>query len=143
MTRKRKSRNMEERSFRDSFLFKFSSKILLSCLVVIIFLTLTQCTVKKPESPTWTTNLTVPLVNRTYTMEEIINMMDQEGLIIDGDSNIIYTFTEEIDTVTIDQVNLTIDDISVTPFSEQLGVVDIDSPARDSVTVTLDDQVVV
>jgi len=139
MTRRRKTRDLEEKSLRDSFLFKFSSKILFSFLVVIIFLTLTQCTVKKPEAPTWTTNLTVPVVNRTYTMEEIITMMDQEGLIIDADSNIIYTFTEEIDTVTIDQVNLTIEDISVTPFSEQLGVFTIDAPARDSVTVSLDE----
>ncbi|MBN1212626.1 MAG: hypothetical protein JXA92_08610 [candidate division Zixibacteria bacterium] len=139
MTRKRKARDLEEKSFRDSFLFKFSSKILLSFLVVIIFLTLTQCTVKKPEAPTWTTNLTVPVVNRTYTMEEIVSMMDQEGLIIDEDSNVIYTFTEEIDTVTLDRVNLTIDDITVTPFSEHLGVVDIDAPSRDSVTVSLDD----
>ena len=139
MTRRRKTKDTDVKSLRDSFLFKFSSKILLSLLVVVVFLTLIQCTVKKPEAPTWTTNLTVPVVNRTYPMEEIISMMDQEGLIIDEDSNIIYTFTEEIDTVTIDQVNLTIDDISVTPFSEQLGVVEIDAPARDSVTVSLDE----
>ncbi|MDD5425386.1 MAG: hypothetical protein PHN52_02705 [candidate division Zixibacteria bacterium] len=139
MTRKKKSRNQGEREFRDSFLFKFSSKILLSFIVVVIFLTLTQCTVRKPESPTWTTNLTIPLINRTYPMQEIISRIDQAGVIMDSNSNIIYTITEEIDTVFIDQVNLTLDDLSIAPFSEHLGIVSIKSPSRDSVIVGLDE----
>ncbi|MFZ5979758.1 MAG: hypothetical protein ACOYVF_03920 [Candidatus Zixiibacteriota bacterium] len=137
--KKRKRTNSDGKDFRDSFLFKFGTKILLTGIVVVVFLTLTSCTIKKPESPTWTTNLTVPLVNRTYPMEELVSKMDQDGIEIDSNSNIVYTITEEIDTVTIDPQHLALDDISVSPFSERLGVVSIDAPAKDSAVVSFDD----
>ena len=44
-------------------------------MVVLIFLTLTQCTVNKPEAPQWTTQFVLPLVSRTYEMPEIIDKM--------------------------------------------------------------------
>ena len=137
--KKRRKSSSDMKEVQDSFLFKFGTKILLTFIVVVIFLTLTQCTIKKPESPTWTTNLTVPLVNRTYPMEELISKMDQNGIELDGDSNIVYTITEEIDTVVIDQAHLAIDDITVSPFSQRLGVVSIDAPAKDSATVSFDE----
>ena len=137
--KKRKRTNSDGKDIRDSFLFKFGTKILLTGIVVVVFLTLTSCTIKKPESPTWTTNLTVPLVNRTYPMEELVSKMDQDGIEMDEENNIVFTITEEIDTVVIDQAHLAVDDITVSPFSERLGVVSIDAPAKDSATVNFND----
>ena len=70
-------RNDEPIEFWNSFFFKFSSKIFLGFFVVLVFLTLTQCTVKTPESPVWNTTFVMPVVNRTYNMQEIIEKMDR------------------------------------------------------------------
>jgi len=115
---------------------KFGSKLALSLFVVIVFLTLVQCTVKKPEAPTWNTQFTVPLVNRTYDMAEIVERIDQEGIGLDGDSNVIYSLTRDIDTVTLNSDELTTSDLSYS-VSEQLGEVSVDPPTLAPATVDL------
>ncbi|RKX27804.1 MAG: hypothetical protein DRP45_00145, partial [Candidatus Zixiibacteriota bacterium] len=89
-------------------MIRFGSKLLLGSVVVLLFLTLTQCTVKKPEAPTWTTQLTVPVVNRTYAMEEIVDKIDEDGISMDAEGSILFTFSEEIDPVVVDSSELTI-----------------------------------
>ena len=74
MTRKRNARkNDAETPWNERFMFKYGSRLLLGITVIVVFLTLAQCTVEKPESPQWSTRLTVPIVNRTYDMEELVN----------------------------------------------------------------------
>ena len=111
----------------DSGLFKFGTKVGLSLIIMILALTLMQCTVKKPESPTWDTQLTVPLINRTYAMSEIIDKMDQDGIAMDVDSAITFSVGEEIDTVTLDADNLATDDMIYRAI-QQLGLIDIPAP---------------
>ncbi len=115
---------------------KFGSKLALGLVVVIVFLSLVQCTVKKPEAPTWTTQFAVPLVNRTYEMAEIVEKIDQEGIGMDLDSNIVYTLSRDIDTVTLNSDELTTTDLSYS-VSEQLGEVSIDPPIMPPATVDL------
>lgn len=110
-----------------SWLFKFGTKFLLSIVVAIVALSLMQCTVKKPESPTWNTQFVLPLVNRTYTMSEIVDKIDQNGLSIDADSNVIFSVSREIDTVRLDADEMTTADLSYTVF-EQIGQVDVAAP---------------
>lgn len=124
--------------FTDSWLFKFSTKLMLGLVVVVVFLTLTQCTVKKPEAPTWTTQVTVPLVNRTYAMPEIIDKIDQEGIELTDDSAVVYSFSRDIDTLTLDNDELSTSDVSYS-VSEVLGLVTISAPPDDSQAVALDD----
>ena len=139
MTRKRsRSRTTSPEEFLESPLFRLGTRLFLGLTVVVIFLTLVQCTVKKPESPEWTTNLTVPLINRTYEMSELVWRMDQDGVQMDEDSNIIYTITQEIDTVTLDQDNLSISDID-TSISQQIGLTDVDPPSIAPVTVSFEE----
>ncbi len=139
MTRRRKrSKNDHSKEFLESSLFRFGSRFLLGFIVVLIFLTLVQCTVKKPQSPEWTTHLTVPLINRTYPMSEIIWRMDQEGLEMDEDSNVIYTITEEIDTARFDQNDLSTSDIDTT-ISQQIGLIEVDPPSIAPMTVDFSD----
>jgi hypothetical protein len=135
MARKRSSRRQEEHGIRDSRLFTFSTKMALSLVIAVIFLTLVQCTVKKPESPTWNTNLVVPVVNRTYPMSEIIRKIDQEGITMDQDSNVIYTLTRDIDTISLDADNLSTGDLSYS-FAQQIGLMEIDPPSVPPVTVS-------
>ncbi|MBD3402086.1 hypothetical protein GF420_04260 [candidate division GN15 bacterium] len=125
--RKAKRRNDESRDVRDSFLVNVVSKFGLGLFVVVIFLTLVQCSIKKPEAPEWNTNLNVPVVNRTYTMAELVDKIDQEGISMNEDSNVVYSFSEDLDTVRLDNDNLTTDDMSYS-VSQQLGVIDLDPP---------------
>lgn len=136
MARKQKRRTDPSEGFGDSFLFRFGSKLFLSLAVAVAFLTLAQCTIKKPESPQWNTRLTVPVVNRTYSMEELIRKIDQEGLEIDSSGIVTYSITEDLDTVQLEEDLLTTSDLSYV-ISEQVGTVRLDPPDVDPVTVSL------
>ena len=135
MRKRRKSANTYE-AFGDAFLFKFVTKLFLGLVVVVTFLTLVQCTIKKPESPQWNTKLTVPVVNRTYSMEELIRKIDQEGIDIDSSGAVTYSITEDLDTVRLEEDLLTTSDLSYT-VSEQVGAVSLDPPNIDPVAVSL------
>ncbi|MCP4684000.1 MAG: hypothetical protein GY867_01000 [bacterium] len=138
MSRRRQSNRAKVKSgnLSDSPWLKFGSKIGLSLVVVILFLSLVQCTIKKPEAPTWTTQFTVPLVNRTYEMAEIVDKIDQEGIGIDADSNVVYSLTRDIDTVALDGDELTTSNLSYA-VTEQLGEVSIDPPVLSPATMDL------
>ena len=139
MARRRKTKPVDSsEGFLTSVMFRIGSKLLLGLVVVVIFLTLVQCTIKKPESPTWNTTLTVPVVNRTYPMEEIVRKIDQDGIQMDPDSNVIYTVSYDLDTITLDNDNLTAPDISYS-FSEVLGPIEIDPPTVAPVMTSIGD----
>ena len=73
MPRKQKSKRI---SFSDSFLLKYGLKVILSFIVIVVFLTAVQCNIEKPEAPTWNTQMVIPVVNRVYHMDEIIEKID-------------------------------------------------------------------
>ena len=133
---RRNKKSKSEKTLVDRFLFRLGSKIALGLFVAVVFLTLIQCTVKKPESPSWTTHATVPAVNRTYPMEELVEMADQEGLEMDGTGNVTYTISEDLDTVRLEDDILTTANISYVT-SERVGIVTIDAPPPSSVTIAL------
>ena len=126
--RQQRATDISTEGVLESGLFKFGTKLALSLVVMILALTFMQCTVKKPESPTWNTQLTIPLINRTYSMSEIIDKMDQDGITMDADSAIIFSVTEDIDTVTLDADNLATGDMTYQAV-QQLGLIDIPAPA--------------
>ncbi len=125
-----------ETPWTDRFIFKFGSRMLLGITIIAVFLTIAQCTIEKPESPEWTTRLTVPIVNRTYDMEELVNKIDQEGVGIDQQGNITFSISEALDTVRLDADVLATDDLTYS-VTEVLGVVSIDPPTIDPVSVSL------
>ena len=100
-------------------------KGLLCLVIVLVVLTLIQCSIEKPVAPTFTTNLTVPLVNRTYSIREIIDKIDQPGLSLDSAGDVFFSVEKELDTVKIgDKLNLsdlskeftgTLGEVSLTP----------------------------
>jgi hypothetical protein len=136
MVRKRTKHRLRSDSFWDSFVFKYGSKLLLGLVVVVIFLTLVQCTIKKPESPVWNTKFTIPAVNRTYGMEELIRKMDQEGIGIDSSGMVTYSITKDLDTIQLEEDLLSTADLSYTA-SENVGTVRIGPPSVDPVSISL------
>jgi len=137
MARKRTAKRTDTETPRnDRFLVKYGSRMLLGITVIVLFLTLAQCTVKKPESPEWNTRLTVPVVNRTYDMEELVDKIDQDELGFDQAGNVTFTISESLDTVHLDADVLATDDISY-GVTESLGAVAIEPPVIDPVSVSL------
>lgn len=123
----------------ESFLFKYGLKIIVGIVVVLVFLTAVQCSIKKPESPTWTTHLTVPAVNRTYLMPEIVGKIDQPGIFMDSTGEVMFSFEAELDTISVSD-NLSTEDIS-NYVVDVLGQVTIKPDAPDPVSVNLSDYV--
>ena len=129
MTRRSNRRNSEDANLTvGGWLFKFGTKLLLTAVVVVVALSLLQCTVKKPESPTWDTQLTLPLLNRTYPMSEIVDKMDQDGITIDSNSNVVFSINRDIDTVRLDADAMTTADLSYS-LIQSLGQIDIPAPS--------------
>ncbi len=139
-------------SLRDSALMNYGLKFIVGTVIILIFLTTVQCSFKKPEAPTWTTSLTIPMVNRTYEMSEIINKIDQPNLYVDstfdstgadGISYYSYTpvfaYSETLDTISVAD-NLTIDDI-VHRAAETLGEITIYPDDPNPVVINLSDYV--
>jgi len=54
-----------------------------------------QCEFKQLDAPNWDVDLKVPLINKTYTMQELVD--DEESLTVDAQDRIIYTYKDSID----------------------------------------------
>jgi hypothetical protein len=121
----------------ESMILGYCLKILLGIIAVIAFLTMIQCTVKKPEAPTWSTNLTLPLINKTYLMPEIIRKIDQPGLSLDSNGDVIFSFRKELDTLRVSE-NLNSSDIHQVA-AENLGEININPGNPTPITVNLSD----
>lgn len=136
MKKARRRGSKETVNFWDSFVFKFSSRVLIGVVIILIFLSISQCTIKSPESPSWDTNFVVPVINRTYTMQELIDKADQPELFIDTNGQVAFSITEEIDPV-----GLALDDFSANDLNyaanRDLGPISIDPPSISPVTVSL------
>ncbi len=127
-------------TFRDKTLLNLGLKCCLGLVVVLIFLTAVQCTLKKPESPTWTTQLVVPMVNRTYLMPEIIDRIDQPNIYYDStgaEDQVVFRYSEDIDTIEVTD-NLSTPDISHSGGSA-LGEVTIFPDNPNPVSISLGD----
>lgn len=107
----------------ESFFVRYGFKIMVSFLTILIFLTCVRCTVEKPESPIWTTTLTIPVINRTYKMSEIITDLDQAGLTLDASDTITFSFDETLDTIKLTE-DLTLDSL-INVVGDSIGKVTI------------------
>lgn len=135
MAKKRVSRDEEEpRDLFSSRLFKLGTRLGLALVVIFIFLTLTQCTIERPKAPQWDTQLTVPVVNRTYLMPELIEKINQEGISLDG-NDVVFSISHEVDTFSIGAEQLRTDNLAFS-VSQQLGNVDLTPPTVDPLAVS-------
>ena len=135
MKRKKSIRSRaESTSFFESRLFKIAAKLVFGLIIVFIILTCTQCSIEKPEAPSWNTSVVVPLVNRSYSMEELIDRMDQDEIEMDSSGQISYKYSWVMDTILLNEDELQTADISYA-MSEQLGDIEILGPTVDPARV--------
>lgn len=123
-------------NFWNGFVFKFSTKFIIGLIIVLVFLTLAQCTIETPEAPSWDTQFTVPVINRTYDMEELISKVDQEDLGIDTNDFVYFSLSEDLDPQGLDPADFSTSDLSHT-VAEQLGTISIGAPNVDPATINL------
>ena len=115
------------------------SHIVCAFVVVFLFLTLAQCTIKKPEAPSWDTNFVIPLVHKTWDMPELIDKINQDQLTVDSAGNPIFYFRRVLDTVNVSG-SFAVDDASLT-LAESLGVVELDPFNGTGVSIVLADYI--
>lgn len=136
---RRRNREMEEPvTFWQTGLFKFITRLLLGAGVILVFLTLAQCTVKKPEAPEWNTTFVVPVVNRTYDMVELVDKIDQDEIIIDTSGDVAFSVSEDLDTVQLSDDDFSVPGLAYA-FNRVLAPVEIEQPAPVNALVSLDD----
>jgi len=103
--------------------FQFQIGLLLLFAAGVI---ITGCSIERPEAPSWESTWDLPLSNKTYTIEEIIEEMDSDEIVFDSLGNPSFSISQDIDTVSVGD-NLTSAAVNQA-YSDSLGVIDIDAP---------------
>jgi hypothetical protein len=125
MARRRARRRPDERpNFWESLVFKWGTKLFLGVLIVVVLLTVVQCSLESPKAPSWDTQLTVPLTSHQYNMAEILERINQDGLTMDSAGVVSYSISEQLDTVFVDTADLSTPDLSYS-IQKQLDDVNI------------------
>lgn len=107
-------------------------------LLLVIGCTLFNgCSIEKPSPPSWDTQWRLPLVNKSYSVLDIIEEIDQEGLTYDSLGNPEIYVNQDIDTLEVGD-NLTSPGYH-RRLLETLGTVEIESPGPQLVSLDLDD----
>lgn len=88
-------------------------------ILFLIFLTLVQCSVKKPSAPSWNSSYNLPLLIKSYDMKTLIEKIDDPALRIDSLGNLGIYIQEDFDTIWIRE-NLEISPLAQT-FKDTIG----------------------
>ncbi len=70
----------------------------------LMFLTLFQCSLKKPSSPVWETDLILPLINKSYDMVTIIEEADEPSLYVDSLGELCFSYQVDLDTTRVEEL---------------------------------------
>ncbi len=89
---------------------------------VIAFLA--GCSLPSPQSPTWTTEVTVPLANKLYDIPYIVDHADQPELVWDSISGARFEVSRELDTIFIEN-NIRFESLTE-GFSRVLGTFELE-----------------
>lgn len=118
-----------------SFLTRWNF-IWVSFFLIVFTMTGFNCSFQKPSAPSWDVDVTIPLVSKVYTMEEIAD--DQESINADSTTGLLsFEETSELDEYRVgDQLDM--DNIEDS-FTLELGSFDIDSPGSEFTSVQLNE----
>ncbi len=117
---------IENRSLHAKNFWKF-------CSALFIVFNFNACSFDTPEAPRWDASLTVPLINRYYTMDELLD--DEPSLSVDSAGQLHYLFDTELDAFQVGD-QLTFEEFSDS-YSTSIGQLTLDSPGGANLTLTL------
>jgi hypothetical protein len=104
------------------------SKALLSLFLLAVAADLfsTACSIRKPEAPSWMTDWEIPLVNRTFTVSDLLDDMSGDNIVLDDSANPFIQFSQGFDTISLDQ-SLMVEGGHL-DLKDSVGLVEIESP---------------
>jgi len=106
-------------------------------LLAAIGLIISGCTIKSPETPSWETTWDMPLTNKAYSIEDIVDKLDTDEIVFDSLGNPNFSIIQQVDTTAVEN-SLTADATSNT-YDDSLDVVDIDAPTVSPAVIPFDD----
>jgi len=108
-------------------MMKFQIQTGLLFMIAAALLIIGGCSINKPEAPSWETTWDMPLTNKTYTIEDLVDEMDTDKIIFDSLGNPSFSIIQDVDTISVED-NLTAPAVNNT-YSDSLGIIDIDAPS--------------
>jgi len=126
----------DDHARRDKML-RLAGLIGAGILALIIALTLLQCSIKKPEAPTWESTVTVPLATDHLTAANLLLRLENGDQFVDDSGNVGLYLSDTLAPVTV-ATNLTVpDQAALTP--QGMGQVRITGPVDVPVRLDLAD----
>jgi hypothetical protein len=119
--------------------YNILSKVKIRVLILppAILLIAAACSIKEPQSPSWLTTWNVPITNKTYDINEILQDLDDFEMVLDSAGNPGFEVTQAFDTIRAEG-NLTVDGVNVA-LRDSLGLVDIAAPANATASTDVND----
>ncbi len=114
------------------------SRLIFPALCVVLFL-MTGCVVQQPGEPSWQVELTIPIADRVYSLEEVISDSENvnfqaDYITISGDT-LFLNFSDSLEPMSIS------DQITHDPINDviqaQMGVRTIEDPGTESVDIAV------
>ncbi len=115
--------------------------VLALILPVAALTTLIACSVDKPQSPSWLTTWSVPITNKTYDINEILEDIDNFDIVLDSAGNPGFGMSQAIDTIQVEG-NLTVSGMNVS-IRDSVGLIDIAPPGSATATTDVNDLITV
>jgi hypothetical protein len=106
-------------------------------VALIIAMTLLQCSLKKPESPTWDSTVRVPITSDHLDIANILLRLDNGDQFVDDQGNIGLFLVDTLDTVSLG-ANLAVPALFAS-VPEPLGKIKVVAPPGESVRANLSD----
>ena len=106
-------------------------------LTIAASMLLSACSIKEPQSPSWSTTWNIPITNKTYDINEILQDIDDFDLVLDSLGNPGFEVSQEFDTISA-AGNLTVNGTSVA-LRDSVGLIDIAAPSNVYATTDVND----
>lgn len=106
-------------------------------LPIAILLIFSACSIKKPQSPSWLTAWNIPISNKLYDINEILQDLDNSNLVTDSLGNPGFQVFQDFDTISAEG-NLTVNGVNAN-LRDSLGLVDIAAPSNIAAAVDVND----
>jgi hypothetical protein len=112
-------------------------------LAILLFLAIaanlisSACGIKKPQAPSWNTTWDLPLANRTFTVAEILDDINDSNIVFNDSGNPSIEFSQQLDTIAVDQ-SLKIDGSNL-DLRDSVGTLEIAPPAEINSFTNLND----
>jgi len=98
-SRKKSRSESDDGPVRHSRLWRFVGLVSAAAFALLIALTVMQCSIKKPEAPSWNSTLRIPLAADRLDVANLLLRLDNGDELVDESGNIGLFYSDVLDTV--------------------------------------------